>query len=117
MQGRGHHCGWAQGGLGRTASSWNDSQNGRADSSDQSLGPGGRQKDQHLHRYQVCLCHSPCPQGYIPRERTAHIRWKKKKKKKKKNQAGNIPSDVARICEYYSLLKTSEGKRLGVPGQ
>ena len=40
MQGRDHHCGRAPGGLGRTASSGNGSLKGRADSSDQSLGPG-----------------------------------------------------------------------------
>jgi hypothetical protein len=40
MKGRGHHCGWAPCELGRIRSSGNGSLKGRADSSDQSLGPG-----------------------------------------------------------------------------
>ena len=116
MQDRGHHCGWAPGLLDRTTSSGKGSLETSADSSDQSLGPGGRQKDQHLQGYQVCLCHSPCSWSYIPRERTAHIRGKRNKK-----QAGNLGSlgcpGEAGSCEYYSLPRTSEGKRLSCPGQ
>jgi hypothetical protein len=54
--------------------------------------------------------------GYIPRERTAHIRGKRNKK-----QAGNLGSlgcpDEAGNCEYYSLPRTSEGQRLSGLGQ
>jgi hypothetical protein len=32
-------------------------------------------------------------------------------------QAGNLGSDEASNCEYYSLPKTSERKRLSVPRQ
>ena len=50
--------------------------------------------------------HSPWPQSFIPRKRTAHIRRKRKKK-----QAGNLGSlgcpDKAVNCEYYSLPRTS----------
>jgi len=62
----------------------------------------------------------PLPQpmfmGYIPRQRTAHIRGKRNKK-----QAGSLRSlgcpDETSNCEYYSLPRTSEGKRFSGPGQ
>ena len=34
-----------------------------------------------------------------------------------KKKAGNLGSDEAGKCEYYSLPRTTEGKRLSVPGQ
>ena len=44
MKGRGHHCGQAPRGLGRTASCGNRSLKDRADSSDESLGPEAGKK-------------------------------------------------------------------------
>ena len=55
------------------------------------------QKTQHLHRQQVCFCHSPCLWDYISTEESTDTGKKKKIRTKKKAGSTEALHDPAKV--------------------